>query len=88
MKKESKKICRKVFTKEKSNDIIKKNYNPFGVNCKIYKRRDGLCIMKNIESKETKFVDEETYQQVKKNMGKSDDYFTQEELKKIGVILA
>lgn len=37
----------KVFTKKEGNDIIKKDYNPFEVDYKIYKRRDGL-YMKNI----------------------------------------
>ena len=85
--KENKKDEKKVFTKKKGKDIIKKNCHPFKVNRKIYKRRDGL-YMKDIELKETKFIDEESYQQIKKNMGKSNDYFTQEELEKIGVILA
>ena len=44
--------------------------------------------MENIELKETQFIDEKSYQQIKKNMGKSNDCFTREELKKIGVILA
>lgn len=37
-------ICRrKIFTKNKKNIIISKDYNPFKVNYKIiYKRRDGL----------------------------------------------
>lgn len=33
---------RKVFTKKRGNSKINKNYNPFEVNCKIYKRRSGL----------------------------------------------
>lgn len=41
-----------IFTKSISNSTIKKNYNPLKVNCKIYKRRDGLCSMKNNELKE------------------------------------
>ena len=32
----------KVFTKKIGNDIIKKDYNPFEVNSKIYKRRSEL----------------------------------------------
>ena len=38
---------RKVFTKKGGNSKINKNYNPFEVDYKIYKRRDGL-YMKNI----------------------------------------
>jgi len=48
-----------VFAKDKSNNILKKD-----------------------------FIKEERYQKVKKEMGKKDDYFTVEELKKISVILA
>lgn len=85
-----KKVSQKVFTKKNENDTIRKSHIPFKVNYKIYKRRDGL-YMKNEELNKTKFVDfidEETYQHIKKNMGKNSDYFTQEELEKIGVILA
>ncbi len=32
----------KVFTKKETKDIIKKDYNPFEVNSKIYKRRSEL----------------------------------------------
>lgn len=39
------KVKRKVFTKEESNIIIKKNYNPFTVN-KKYLQRKGLCMKK------------------------------------------
>ncbi len=39
--KKSKKEGGKLFTKKKSNNTIRKNYNPFEVNYKIYKRRDG-----------------------------------------------
>lgn len=42
VRKEIKKEERKVFTKKRSNSRIKKNHNPLKVNCKIYKRRDGL----------------------------------------------
>lgn len=35
-----------IFTKSISNSTIKKNYNPLKVNCKIYKRRDGLYMRK------------------------------------------
>ncbi len=41
------KVKRKVFTKEESNIIIKKNYNPFTVNKNL--RKKGLC-MKRIEN--------------------------------------
>ncbi len=44
--------------------------------------------MKNEELKETIFIDEESYQQIKKNMCKKDDYFTEKEFEKISVILA
>lgn len=46
-----KKVVKKVFTKNKANDIIKKDYNPFEVNYKlIYKRRSGLYKMKRIKN--------------------------------------
>lgn len=38
--------------------------------------------------KEAVFINEETYQQIKKDMCKNDDYFTQKEFEKISVILA
>lgn len=44
--------------------------------------------MKDIILKETLFIAEEDYQKIKQSMGKSNDYFTQEELEKISVILA
>ena len=34
------------------------------------------------------FIEEEVYQGIKKKMNKTNDYFTKEELEKIGVILA
>jgi len=37
-----------VFTKKKINSTIKKDYNPFKVNYKIYKRRDGLYNMEDV----------------------------------------
>ena len=45
----------KLFTKLEGNDTIKKNYNPFEVDCKIYRRRDGL-YMKNRKEKNEKFI--------------------------------
>lgn len=78
----------KVFTKKKIKDIMNKNCNPFKVNYKIYKRRDGLYNMKEILLKETRFIDEKSYQQIKKNMCKKDDYFTEKELEKFSVNLA
>lgn len=82
------KSVEKVFTKKKEKDIINKNCNPFEVNCKIYKRRDGMYRMENIILKETIFIEEEDYQQIKKKMSKKDDYFTEKEFEKISVILA
>jgi len=82
-----KKIEGKVFTNLEGNDTIKKNYNPFIVNYKIYQRRDGLD-MNNIELKKEIFIDEKNYQQAKKKMGKKDDYFSEKELEEISVILA
>ena len=38
----------KVFTKKKVNSTIKKDYNPFEVNYKIYQRRDGLYNMQDV----------------------------------------
>lgn len=38
--------------------------------------------------KEEIFIDEETYQQIRKDMCKNDDYFTEKEFEKISVILA
>ncbi len=43
--------------------------------------------MKDVVLEETIFIDEKTYQQIKKNMCKKDDYFTEKEFKKIDVIL-
>lgn len=46
------KTAKKVFTKKKGKDIIKKNYNPFEVNYKICKRREEVymnIILKEIE---------------------------------------
>lgn len=40
------------------------------------------------EVKKEMFIDEETYQQIKKDMCKNDDYFTEKEFEKISVILA
>lgn len=34
------------------------------------------------------FIDENTYQQIKKDMCKNDDYFSEKEFEKISVILA
>lgn len=74
---------RKVFTKKKvSNTIRNKNCTPLKVNCKIYKRRDGS-YMEEKELKETIFIDEESYQQIKKKMCKKDDYFTEKELQNL-----
>ena len=79
----------KVFTKKRENGTIDKNYTPFKVNRElIYKRRDGLYNMENVVLKETMFIDEESYQQIKKNMCKKDDYFTKKELENFSVILA
>ena len=50
MKNKSKKICRKVFTKEKSRGTIKEDYNPLKVNYEIYRRGSGL----NMKSKNEK----------------------------------
>ncbi len=83
-----KKLKEKVFTKKKKKDIIKKDCNPFEVNNKIYKRRDGLCNMEDVVLKETIFIKEESYQQIKEKMCKKDDYFTEKQLKEISVILA
>lgn len=47
----NKKFEEKVFTKNKNKDTIIRNYNPFEVNYKIYKRRDGL-YMRGIVLKE------------------------------------
>ena len=41
-----------------------------------------------IKQNEANFIDEERYQKIKQDIGKTNDYFTQEELKKFGVILA
>lgn len=38
--------------------------------------------------KEIAFIDENTYQQIKKDMCKNDDYFSEKEFEKISVILA
>ena len=45
----------------------------------------GLKVMKN-GIKKVVFIKEKTYQQIKKKMGKTSDYFSEKELKKIGVI--
>lgn len=80
---------RKVFTKKRINSKINKNYTPFRVNRElIYKRRDGLYNMENVVLRETMFIKEERYQQIKKDMCKKDDYFTKKELENFSVILA
>lgn len=38
------------------------------------------------EVKKVVFIEEKTYQQIKEKMGKTSDYFSEKELKKIGVI--
>lgn len=87
--KELKENERKVFTKKRENSKINKNYTPFKVNRElIYKRRGGLYNMKNGVLEETIFINEEIYQQIKKNMRKKDDYFTEKELENFSVILA
>lgn len=87
--KELKKDGKKVFTKKRVNSKINKNYTPFRVNRElIYKRRDGLYNMENAVLRETMFIDEERYQQIKKDMCKKDDYFTKKELENFSVILA
>ncbi len=45
--------------------------------------------MKDVVLDEEKriFIDEETYQQIKKDMCKKDDYFSEKEFEKIDVIL-
>ena len=45
----------------------------------------GLNVMEN-GLKKVVFIKEKTYQQIKKKMGKTSDYFSEKELKKIGVI--
>ena len=61
--------------------------------CKIKKEasknnnRTRTDCMKDVVLEETIFIDEKTYQQIKKNMCKKDDYFTEKEFKKIDVIL-
>lgn len=40
-----------------------------------------------LNEKEGIFIDEETYQQIKKNMCKKEDYFTEKEFEKIDVKL-
>lgn len=52
-----KKESGKIFTKERRNSRIKKNYNPLKVNYKIYKRGSGLYMEKERISKKKKFVD-------------------------------
>lgn len=47
-----KKYGEKVFTKERRNSRIKKNYNPLKVNYKIYKRGSGLYMENEILSDE------------------------------------
>lgn len=49
-----KKYGEKVFTKERRNSRIKKNYNPLKVNYKIYKRGSGLLSMKSVVLKKAK----------------------------------
>lgn len=73
----------KLFTKKESNDIIRKDYNPLKVNYKIYKRGSGLFVDKEIILKNTMFIDEDTYQQFKKEMYKESDYLSEKELEKL-----
>ena len=48
--KEIKKERRNVFTEREKNSKIREDYNPFKVNCKIYKKRSGLYRMKKVEA--------------------------------------
>lgn len=87
--KKFKKFDVKVFTNRRINSIISKNYNPFEVNFKICNRREDDSLMKKNEVPNvTMFVDEKTYQQIKKQMSKTEDYFTEKDFEKISVILA
>ena len=45
--------------------------------------KEGVYKVKEIELKEIQFIDEESYQQIKKSMCKNNDYFTEEEIKKL-----
>ncbi len=77
----------KVFTKKEVNTTLYRDCTHFKVNSElIYKRRDRLYNIEEIELKETIFIEEENYQQIKKKMCKEEDYFTKKELKKISVI--
>lgn len=82
-----KKYCKKVFTKKKMNDTIRKDYNPLKVNEKFYERGSGLYNMKEIVLEKTIFISEEKYQKIKKEMSKETDYFLRRRTKKIDVIL-
>lgn len=42
------KIEKKLFTKRKENDTIRKDYNPLKVNCKNYRRGSGLYVENEI----------------------------------------
>lgn len=77
------KIEKKVFTKEKENDTIRKDYNPLKVNCKNYRRGSGLYKMKEIVLDKTMFISEEKYQKIKKEMSKESDYFSRRGTKKM-----
>lgn len=68
----------KLFTKKKSKVTIEKNYNPFGVNYKIYKRGSELYKMKKevLEKKEELNLKEFPIKRIKKNA----NLFSQEEL--------
>jgi len=46
-----KKLEKKVFTKKKGKDIIKRNYNPLLVDCKLIYESEGLHMKKEKNSK-------------------------------------
>jgi len=69
----------KVITNNKCDNIIKKDYKPLKVNCKIYER-EGLFMKETKDVILDEVINEEIYQQFKKEICKKDDYFSEKEL--------
>ena len=74
---------KKLFTKEKKNNIISDKYNPLNY------EREGLFmkvtkdVVLDVVKDERVFIEEKLYQKIKTKLNKNNDYFSEKEIKKI-----
>lgn len=75
----------KLFTKEEKKDRIKENYTSLDYVKSPLTKKEWI-EMEGIILEKIKFIEEDKYQQIKKDMKKNNDYFSQKELEQISVI--